>query len=76
MVTNLEFVQVFGEICKKQTEYYGVCTSVRVWYKNGQKVEFGIVDPSWIEEPLNAGTKKVLSDGYKVIVDKKHYFEN
>lgn len=64
MVTNQEFVQGFGEICKKQTEYYGMCTSIRVWYKNGQEVEFGIVDPSWIEEPLDAGTKKVLSDGY------------
>lgn len=76
MVTNQEFVQEFGEICKKQTEYYGACTSIRVWYKNGQEVEFGIVDPSWIEKPLDAGTKKVLSDGYKVIIDKKRYFEN
>lgn len=64
MVTNQEFVQGFREICKKQTEYYGMCTSICVWYKNGQEVEFGIVDPSWIEEPLDAGTKKVLSDGY------------
>lgn len=76
MVTNQEFVQEFGEICKKQTEYYGACTSIRVWYKNGQEVEFGIVDPSWIEKPLDAGTKKVLRDGYKVIIDKKRYFEN
>lgn len=76
MVRNQEFVQSFGEIYKKQTEYYGACTSIRVWYKNGQEVEFGIVDPSWMKKPLDAGTKKVLSDGYKVIVDKKHYFAN
>lgn len=34
------------------------------------------MEPSWIEKPLDAGTNKVLSDGYKVISDKKHYFEN
>lgn len=76
MVRNQEFAQSFGEIHKKQIEYYGACTSIRVWYKKGQEIEFGIVDPSWMRKPLDAGTKKVLRDGYKVIVDKKHYFEN
>lgn len=75
MVRNQEFVQSLGEIYKMQTEYYGACTSIRVWYKNGQEIEFGIVDPSWMKKPLDAGTKKVLRDGYKVIVDTKHYFE-
>lgn len=76
MVTNQDFVQNFGEVLQKQTEYYGACTSIRVWYKNGQEVEFGIVEPSWIEKPLDSGTNKVLSDGYKIILDKKHHFEN
>lgn len=35
MVSNYDFVQNFGEVYKRQTEYYGVCTSIRVWYKNG-----------------------------------------
>lgn len=74
MITNQDFVQGFGEVYKKQTEYYGACTSIRVWYKNGQEVEFGIVEPSWIEKPLDAGTYKVLRDGYRVISDKKNYF--
>ena len=39
-------------------------------------VEFGIAEPSWIERPLDRGTYKVLSDGYQIILDKKHYFEN
>ena len=76
MVRNQNFVQNFGEVCKKQTEYYGACTSIRVWYKNGLEVEFGIVEPSWIEKPLDIGTNKVLSDGYKIVLDKKDYFEN
>lgn len=76
MVANQEFTQNFGEIDKKQTEYYGACTSIRVWYEDGKEVEFGIVEPSWISEPLDVGTHKVLSDGYKIIVDKKRHFED
>lgn len=76
MITNQDFIQGFGEVTQKQTEYYGACTSIRVWYKNGQEVEFGIVEPSWIEKPLDSGTNKVLSDGYRIILDKKHHFEN
>ncbi|MDE6406552.1 MAG: nucleotidyltransferase domain-containing protein, partial [Lachnospiraceae bacterium] len=60
MVRNQDFVQNFGEVLKKQTEYYGACTSIRVWYKNGQEVEFGIVEPSWIAIPLDTGTNRVL----------------
>lgn len=76
MITNQDFTQEFGEVCKQQTEYYGACTSIRVWYSDGKEVEFGIVEPSWVTIPLDTGTYQVLSDGYKLIVDKKRYFEN
>lgn len=76
MVENPDFVKQFGAFSKMQTEYYGACTSIRVWYENGLEVEFGIVEPSWIHLPLDNGTRKVLNDGYKVIVDKKNYFQN
>lgn len=33
--------------------------------------EFGIVEPSWISKPLDAGTYQVLCDGYKVVLKKK-----
>ncbi len=76
MIVNQDFIQDFGEVYKQQIEYYGACTSIRVWYKDGKEVEFGIVEPSWISIPLDTGTYKVLSDGYKIIIDKKQYFEN
>jgi predicted nucleotidyltransferase len=76
MIANHDFIQKFGEVYKQQTEYYGACTSIRVWYKDGKEVEFGIVEPSWISMPLDTGTYKVLSDGYKIIIDKKRYFED
>ena len=76
MLKNQNFIKVFGDVNKSQIEYYGACTSIRVWYKDGKEVEFGIVNPTWIEKPLNNGTNKVLSDGFKVIIDKKDYFKD
>ena len=76
MIANQDFIREFGEVYKQQTEYYGACTSIRVWYKDGKEVEFGIVEPSWISMPLDAGTSQVLSDGYKIIIDKKRHFED
>ena len=76
MLKNQTFINLFGEIKKSQIEYYGACTSIRVWYKDGKEVEFGIVSTSWIEKPLDKGTIKVLRDGFKVVIDKKGYFKN
>lgn len=76
MIENPDFIKQFGAFSKTQTEYYGACTSIRVWYENGLEAEFGIVEPSWIRLSLDSGTRKVLNDGYKVIVDKKNYFQN
>ena len=76
MLKNQTFVDLFGEIKKSQIEYYGACTSIRVWYKDGKEVEFGIVSTSWIEKPLDKGTIKVLRDGFRVVIDKKGYFKN
>jgi hypothetical protein len=35
-------IERFGAIAKHQTEDYGKLISVRVWYQNGQEVEYGI----------------------------------
>ncbi len=75
MLANQDFIKQFGVVEKKQIEYYGACTSVRVWYQNGQEVEFGIVDSSWLKQPLDPGTAPVLENGYQIIIDKKQYFE-
>ena len=73
MLNNQNFIELFGEVERTQTEYYGACTSVRVWYKNGPEVEFGLVTPDWIAQPLDKGTYIVLSDGYNIIIDKNKY---
>ena len=76
MLKDQKFIKLFGDVNKSQIEYYGACTSIRVWYKDEKEVEFGIVNPTWIEKPLDEGSNKVLSDGFKVIIDKNDYFKD
>ena len=76
ILSNPKFIYNFGIVLNQQIEYYGACTSLRVWYASGLEVEFGFVDPSWIEKPLDLGTKEVLLPAYRVLVDKESNFED
>jgi predicted nucleotidyltransferase len=74
---NNYFIDNFGKVNRVKKENWGRVTSIRVWYaNNGLEVEFGITTPIWVEKPLDEGTFRVLSDGYKVIVDKENYFKD
>lgn len=75
LVSDPGFIHRFGKVKKSSVEIWGACTSLRVFYDD-MEVEFGIVAPSWIREPLDAGTRRVLEDGYKVILDKQNLFKN
>lgn len=66
----------FGKPSDFQIEYYGAMTSIRMWYQDGFELEYGIADMSWIASPLDSGTRQVLLDGYKVILDKTNAFEH
>ncbi|MDD4296354.1 MAG: nucleotidyltransferase domain-containing protein [Ruminiclostridium sp.] len=73
-IDNTQIFSTFGLIDRSNIEFYGECTSIRIWYKNGLEVEFGMVPLTWIDLPLDSGTERTLSDGYKILVDKKGMF--
>lgn len=73
-IDNPQILSALGLIDRSNIEFYGECTSIRTWYKNGLEVEFGMVPLKWIDLPLDKGTERVLSDGYKILVDKKGMF--
>lgn len=73
-IDNPQIFSAFGLIDRSNIEFYGECTSIRIWYKNGLEVEFGMVPLKWIDLPLDFGTEQALSDGYKILVDKKRMF--
>jgi predicted nucleotidyltransferase len=60
----------FGSVLKQQMEYYGMVTSLRVWYDNGHEVEYGITTPRWAAEPLDEGTRRVIRDGMRVLFER------
>ena len=68
------FPSLFGQPVKSQVEFYGACTSLRVWYGDGKEVEFGFMEPSWIQTPLDPGTRQVLQDGYQILWDPQGCF--
>jgi len=67
---DLEWIEGFGLVGKHQTEDYGRLISIRVWYQNGVEVEYGITSPEWAAFPLDAGTQRVLRDGFMVLFER------
>jgi predicted nucleotidyltransferase len=69
-LAHLDWVQAFGTTTSQQLEDYGKLTSVRTWYGDGLEVEFGITDEHWADLPLDEGTRKVISDGMVILLDR------
>ncbi len=72
---DTEWVNNFDEAAQVQFEDWGKVTSVRVWYTNGREVEFGITTAEWAAEPLDAGTREVVANGFKVLFDRASYLD-
>lgn len=60
----------FGKVARRQVEAYGAVTSLRVWYTDGCEVEYGLTTAAWAARPLDEGTRRVIADGMRVLVDK------
>ncbi|MGA8618811.1 MAG: hypothetical protein WB660_09900 [Candidatus Sulfotelmatobacter sp.] len=43
---------------------------MRVWYSRGYVVEYGLTDESWVAFPLDEGTKRVISDGIRILFER------
>ena len=64
------WVQQFGTVAKEQREDYGLLISIRVWYTDGREVEYGITDERWSAVPLDEGTRRVISDGMRILFER------
>jgi predicted nucleotidyltransferase len=73
LISNHAWIETFGISEKILVENFGALTSIRVFYKNDLEIEFGIVSPDWASlNPLDPGTKRVIVDGSRIILDKKN----
>ena len=67
-LADRSWLPIFGEIDRQQQEDYGKLVSIRVWYRAGLEVEYGITDEDWAAIPLDEGTRRVISNGMVVLL--------
>lgn len=59
----------FGGIESIVDEDWGAVQSRRVHYTSGVEVEFGLATSDWATVPLDQGTARVLSGGFRLLHD-------
>ncbi len=69
-VNDPDWVREFGRVKSYEIEKWGMVTSLRVYYEDDLEVEYGLTSPQWASLPLDQGTRQVISDGMKMLVDK------
>lgn len=47
---------------------------MRAFYDSGLEVEYGFATPDWAALPLDAGTRRAVADGVKVLYDPEGIF--
>jgi len=69
-IEKKDWTKQFGMITKQNVENYGILTSIKTYYSNDCEVEYGITDQRWSAVPLDIGTKRVISDGMKILFER------
>ena len=70
-VRDTKWTQRFGDVSRQRIEDWGLVTSVRVWYKDGSEVEYGLADADWGAVPLDEGTRRVVADGLRLLFERE-----
>jgi hypothetical protein len=52
-----------------RSKRWGPVQERRFRLRSGLLVELGIASPFWADAPLDAGTARVLGDGYRILLD-------
>jgi ribosomal protein S18 acetylase RimI-like enzyme len=66
---NVLWLNRFGTVKRQAKEKWGNVTTIRVFYTDGQEIEFGLTSKSWAAIPVNAGTIRVVADGIVILKD-------
>jgi hypothetical protein len=69
-LTDRTWVETFGTPTAVHREEYGALTSLRVHYDDGLEVEFGFTPVRWAQEPVDPGTRKVISGRMRVLFER------
>lgn len=69
VINSDDWIARFGQPLKVLPEVYGIVRALRVFYRDGMEVEFGLNPMQWVSIPLDAGTRRVISDGMRILYD-------
>ena len=72
---NREWLSLFGEVDHATNDHWGLVETVRVIYKPGVEIEYNFAQSSWADVPLDAGTRRVVDNGFKVLFDPQQRFD-
>ena len=73
LLDNNGWLKQFGPIDKFVREDWGLVQSLRVYYNNGQEVEFGITTKEWISpEEIDLASGQIMRDGMMIVYDPAH----
>lgn len=65
----------FDGVNRHHLEQWGpFLTSLRIFYDSELEVEYGVSTNVWVKEPLDKGTKEVVKNGFKILLDKESVF--
>ena len=66
---DISWLNRFGTVKRQTKEKWGSVTAIRVFYIDGQEIEFGLASKSWAGIPVDAGTERVVKDGMVILKD-------
>ena len=66
---DISWINQFGTIKSQTKEKWGIVTAIRVFYTDGQEIEFGLASKSWAGIPADAGTERVVTNGIVILKD-------
>lgn len=74
-INDTTWAAKLGDITEQTVEDWGPLKSVRVFYESGLEVEFGFTSRAWTAvDPVDQGTRRVASDGFRILYDKEALF--
>ncbi len=74
LLGDRDWLGALGEVRTIREEDWGRVRSLRVVYRSGPEVEYGIAGPDWLAQPLDVGTQRVLMDGARIIYQRDSDF--
>jgi hypothetical protein len=66
---DFSWITRFGPVKSQAKEKWGSVTAIRVFYADGQEIEFGLASKIWVGIPTDAGTDRVVKDGMVILKD-------